>query len=292
MANNSDSSNDQAIRGRWPVLDILLGKKASDGPRTDAEKDVRRAEYEAFNTKLNDMRVGRYAHFLNLGYVPNDNPTFCAVDTEGHQLDPHSRRLVLEVLGEGPIDGMDVLDVSCGRGALAVVLKQSFQPKSYCGVDLSPQAIKFCETHHASDAYRFLEGDAEQLPCDDGSMDVVVNIEASHNFPHIDAFFREVHRVLRPGGWFLYADVLAPAMFEQNQGLLNSTGFTTERNLDITSNVMLSSDQVGAMRLKIYDDPEVRAYMADFLFVPGSETYRALDQGQLQYRLYRLRRTG
>ena len=95
MANDSRSPHDRAIRGNWPVLDILLGRKVSDGPRTDAEKDARRAEYEAFNRKLNETRIGKFAHFLNLGYVPNDNPTFCAVEPKGHQLDRNSRRLVL-----------------------------------------------------------------------------------------------------------------------------------------------------------------------------------------------------
>jgi hypothetical protein len=81
-------------------------------------------------------------------------------------------------------------------------------------------------------------------------------------------------------------------MFERNRRHLEASGFTTERDVDITSNVLLSSDQMGTMRLKTFEDPEVRAFMADFLAVPGSAMYRALKEGLLQYRLYRLRKTG
>lgn len=290
MPSDGDPAPDRPIRGRWRVLDVLLGERAGGAGRDAGEKAARRAEYEALNRKLSEIGIGKYAYFLNYGYVPNENPTFCAVETPAQQLDANSRRLVLEVIGDTAIDGRDVLDVSCGRGALASVLKQHFRPRSYCGVDLSPQAVAFCRAQHAAPGYRFLEGDAEELPCDDACVDVVANIEASHNYPRVEAFFREVRRVLRPGGAFLYTDFLTPALFERNRGALAALGFATERDLDITSNVLLSSDELGAMRLKVYRDPAVRAYMADFLAVPGSEMYRALAAGLLQYRLCRLRR--
>ncbi len=52
----------------------------------------------------------------------------------------------------------------------------------------------------------FVHGDAENLPFPDESFDAVVNVEASHIYPHFDRFLSEVKRVLRPGGHFLHVD--------------------------------------------------------------------------------------
>src|SRR5690606_39272967 len=51
------------------------------------------------------------------------------------------------------------------------------------------------------------QGDAESLPFVGGSVDAVVNVEASHCYPNFPRFLDEVARVLKPGGHFLYADV-------------------------------------------------------------------------------------
>ena len=52
----------------------------------------------------------------------------------------------------------------------------------------------------------FVHGDAENLPFPDESFDAVINVEASHIYPHFDRFLSEVKRVLRPGGHFLHVD--------------------------------------------------------------------------------------
>ena len=51
-----------------------------------------------------------------------------------------------------------------------------------------------------------MHGDAENLPFPDESFDAVLNVEASHAYPHFDRFIAEMARVLRPGGHFLYVD--------------------------------------------------------------------------------------
>ena len=47
--------------------------------------------------------------------------------------------------------------------------------------------------------------DAEQIPYDDATFDVVVGHAVLHHIPDLDAAFREVLRVLKPGGRFVFA---------------------------------------------------------------------------------------
>lgn len=53
-------------------------------------------------------------------------------------------------------------------------------------------------------------GYAEQLPFDAGSLDGVTCRVAAHHFVDVSAFVSEVHRCLKPGGWFLLVDTVSP----------------------------------------------------------------------------------
>jgi phthiocerol/phenolphthiocerol synthesis type-I polyketide synthase E len=283
---------------QWNVVERLLDRRnegrANAGARmgAGAEKVRTKNAYEWFNQKLNELKFGRYAFFLNYGYVPNGNPSWSVIIPPSSDFDLNSRRLVLEVIGDCPVDGRDVLDVSCGRGSVATVLRDYFHPRSYCGIDISSEAIAFCRKYQQTDGFRFEEGDAESLAIEPAAFDVVINIEASHNYPHVHSFIAEVYRVLRPGGWFLYTDLGTPRGFERNIRLARQAGLEMSRNVDITSNVLLSCGEIAERRLKVYHDAEERAMMADFLAVPGSRTGRAFEDGSLCYRLFTFRKPG
>ena len=104
------------------------------------------------------------------------------------------------------LSGKRVLEVSCGHGGGASYLMRTFHPASYTGLDLNPAGIEFCQQRHHLDGLGFVEGNAEDLPFADESFDAVLNVEASHLYPHFPRFLAEVARVLAPGGHFLYAD--------------------------------------------------------------------------------------
>jgi phthiocerol/phenolphthiocerol synthesis type-I polyketide synthase E len=76
------------------------------------------------------------------------------------------------------------------------------QPASVTGIDLALEAVAFCRRTHQNPLVRFEVGDAENLP-----FDVVTNIESSHTYPNLRAFFVQVKRVLAEGGWFLYTAI-------------------------------------------------------------------------------------
>jgi SAM-dependent methyltransferase len=274
------------------VVDRLLdqrdaAREGADGKLgAGAEKVQTKNTYEWFNQKLNEMKFGRYAYFLNYGYVANGNPTRAVITPPSGHFDINSRRLVLEVIGDCPVDGRDILDVSCGRGSVATVLRDYFHPRSYCGIDISSEAIAFCRKYQQADGFTFEEGDAESMAVETAAFDVVINIEASHNYPNVHSFIGEVHRALRPGGWFLYTDLGTSRGFERSIRLARQLGLEVCRDVDITSNVLLSCQEIAERRLKVYHDADERAMMADFLGAPGSRTARAFEDGSLCYRLF------
>jgi len=99
------------------------------------------------------------------------------------------------------------LEVGSGRGGGAAYTKRRFEPKSMLGLDLSAKSVNFCNQYHSIDSLSFTCGNAQSLPFDDNSFDVVLNVESSLVYPDVDRFLEEVVRVLRPNGYFLYTDI-------------------------------------------------------------------------------------
>ncbi|HET6887282.1 MAG TPA: hypothetical protein VFH87_05090, partial [Candidatus Udaeobacter sp.] len=116
----------------------------------------------------------------------------------------------------------------------------------------------------------------------------VTNIESSHTYPNLRAFFAEVRRVLFSGGEFLYADLLPVQRWAEVQVLLASLGFTTTHERNITANVLASCDEVAATRAQAFGEPN--PMIDNFLAVPGSAVYEQMQSGVWEYRIVRARR--
>jgi len=134
-------------------------------------------------------------------------PDFLDYDTDGF-----SEELYFAALRDVPIDLDDyadktVLEVGCGLGEGLNFLSRTVDAKSMIGLDLSAQAVKRANASLSRKGLRYVQGDAENLPFEDGELDVVVNIESAHNYPDLEKFLREVVRVLKPGGWFTHVDL-------------------------------------------------------------------------------------
>lgn len=109
-----------------------------------------------------------------------------------------------------------MLEVGCGPGWGLDLISRLEEGSSFVGLDLSPRAIEFASKRTSnSERLRFMQGDAEALPFGDAEFDVVLNIESSHNYPHVERFFAEAVRVLKPGGYFVHADMLTSSFRAQ-----------------------------------------------------------------------------
>ena len=72
------------------------------------------------------------------------------------------------------------------------------------GLDISPKLIALAREKFAG--IEFMEGDAENLPFADASLDAVLLSGLIHHFPDPRRLAQETHRVLKPGGRFVAFD--------------------------------------------------------------------------------------
>jgi ubiquinone/menaquinone biosynthesis C-methylase UbiE len=97
--------------------------------------------------------------------------------------------------------GRDVLEIGVGMGADHMEWAKA-GPRSLAGVDLTPRAIGFTRERlrmHGLSS-NLMVTDAEHLPFEDDSFDLVYSWGVLHATPDTPAAVREALRVLRPGG--------------------------------------------------------------------------------------------
>lgn len=118
---------------------------------------------------------------------------------------------VLERLTEP--SGKDVVDIGCGGGLLVRAL--TARGARVVGVEISEEQLAPALEGDAGSGARYLVGRAEELPLEDGSVDVAVFMRTLHHVPPdaMLAALREAHRVLRPGGVVYVAEPLAEDEF-------------------------------------------------------------------------------
>lgn len=108
----------------------------------------------------------------------------------------------------------DILDIATGTGDLAIRLARELDPIAVTGVDLSEGMIEIgrskVEKAGLSEVVTLGIGDCLLLPFTDASFDVVTCAYGVRNFADLAAGYREMHRVLRPGGRAVILELSTP----------------------------------------------------------------------------------
>ena len=213
--------------------------------------------------------------------LPTDEPNRYAIQLY------HCVARAVELLAQ------EVLEVGCGRGGGASFIKRYHHPRHVTGVDVSTRAIRFCQRTQHIDGLTFVQGDAEALPFEDDCFDAVINVESSHCYGSMPTFLREVKRVLRPGGHFLFADLRASEDCDFLHAQFTKTGMSIRETQDITANVLEALRQDSERKLELIQRSVNKRFVGafrQFAAIKGSAVFAGFENGTTRYLRYLLQK--
>jgi ubiquinone/menaquinone biosynthesis C-methylase UbiE len=222
--------------------------------------------------------------FLNYGYAYSDGELLGLLEED--EINRYCIQLYNHVATAIDVEGLDLIEVGCGRGGGASYITRYLKPKSYIGIDQSAASTAFCNNYHEVEGLSFVMGDAEDLPLESESKNAVVNVESSRCYRHMEIFLSEVYRVLKPGGHLLFADLRNKELMPLLRSQFSDAGFVVKREVDINDNVVASLDMDHHRREHIIGShipAALKNVFNDIAGVKGSIRNTELASGELEY---------
>ena len=98
-----------------------------------------------------------------------------------------------------PAGGLDWLEVGCGTGALSAAILARREPRSLISIDQSDGFLARARQNVSDHRVEFRAGDAQALPLDSASRDMIVSALVLNFVPDRAKALAEMKRVARPG---------------------------------------------------------------------------------------------
>jgi len=229
---------------------------------------------------------------MNYGYEPCAEAPPIPLKAE-EERDRYMIQLYHHVATAVDLVDKDVLEVGSGRGGGSSYIKRYLSPKTMTGIDYSKHAIKFSNKHHTVEGLYFVHGDAENIPLANESVDAVINIESSHCYGSMEKFVAQVNRVLRPGGYLLFADLRASEEITELDKTFSEAGFEVLKKELISKEVVNAMEAFHEFKLAFFQNMVsgwLRKPLNDFAGVKGSNIHKELSNGEMVYYHYVLRK--
>ncbi len=125
-------------------------------------------------------------------------------DTEPHYRPENRERVDALLIEMAASSGNDrLLDVGCGMGFVIDLAKHHF--RHIDGIDITEAMLDRVDTGGSNCDISVQVAEVENLPFANSHFDVATAYAVIHHLHNLEPAFREIHRVLKPGGWF-YTD--------------------------------------------------------------------------------------
>ncbi len=150
-----------------------------------------------------------------------------------------------------------IVEIGCGTGAGANLITQLLPGATYTALDMQKAAVQTCERIHmvGNPRLKCVHGNGRRVPVPDGSQDIVVISETHIADVSLDeeskAILDEVHRVLKPGGLFVWGNALPTRVWVDVIKYLPRHGFKERHVMNVTKE---------AVDARVEDEDRVNAY--------------------------------
>ena len=283
LSNQSQYSQSklQWIIGAWVLASIVEKKpKISDKDGDLAEEDYDKASlysllyslYSSMGDVENELVVKYEFTFNTWGYawpakwpasgVKSDDPQrFGKNAYTGHFHWQAIKDLVAQKEGK-----VHLIEMGCGTGAGAHHICKNVLPHcTYEAVDMQKTAIETCNRKYVPELNGRLvatHANATNLSIQDGAADIVVVNEthvtemAGFVTPEDKLFFQTAYRVLKPGGYLVWANAIPSGTWQPSFDYLSSIGMKLLEVEDVTELAIQARDE---------DAPRANKYVEDCL---------------------------
>ena len=224
---------------------------------------------------------------MNYGFVPAGDEVPGLHLDERDEPDRLCIQLYQRVVHRAELGGKSVLEVGSGRGGGASYIARYHRPAHMIGVDFASQAVALCEERHKDVTnVEFQVSDAENLPFSEATFDAIINVESSHCYGDVAAFVDGVHRVLRPGGWFLFADLRDQNGAAELEEILSRHQWAHFEKEENTAGVLKAIEQDDVRKRQIIGrliPTPLRPLFEEFAGLTGGKIHQAFLAGELAY---------
>lgn len=188
-----------------------------------------------------------------------------------HRNAAEAREQVIKMIDWLDLDdkkGVSLLDLGCGTGRHSLSLQQ--MGFKVTGLDLSPHLLQEAKIHDPDERITWVEGDMRQLPFEDCSFDLSLNLFTSFGYfvQQLDneAVLSEISRILKKQGSFII-DFLNPAYVRAQLDAF-SERFDEEMSCTITEHRTIHGDVVEKTIIITPSFGEKRIYKEKVMLLP------------------------
>lgn len=179
------------------------------------------------------FNIGHHYDAITEGwrYIFGDNFHFGYFKTSEDNLDRATDNLIDELASLCKLESTTkILDAGCGIGTPAIYLNKKYG-SDMTGISTSSKGVSIAgnrmQNENARKRIRFMVADMTVTGFPDESFDVVWVMESSHLIQDKKLLMKEFHRLLKPGGYVLLADVMLSKEINAVMRLRNFFKFIT-----------------------------------------------------------------